>query len=59
MHVAAGIAGIIGLGLAVFAFVALRDREIAPSESEPICVEPTMLDEPVLNPLAKLARECF
>jgi DHA2 family multidrug resistance protein-like MFS transporter len=59
MHVAAGIAGIIGLGLAVFAFVALRDREIAPSEPEPICVEPTMLDKPVLNPLAKPARECF
>ena len=59
MHVAAGIAGVIGLGLAVFAFVSLRDRETAPSEPEPICVEPTMLDEPVLNPLAKPARECF
>ncbi len=59
MHVAAGIAGVIGLGLAVFAFVSLRDREMAPAEPEPICVEPTMLDEPVLNPLAKPARECF
>ena len=59
MHVAAAIAGVIGLGLAVFALVSLRDREMAPAEPEPLCVEPTMLDETVLNPLAKPARECF
>jgi hypothetical protein len=29
------------------------------SEDEPTCVEPTMIDEPVLVPLAKPARECF
>ena len=59
MHVAAAIAGVIGLGLAAFAFVTLRDREAVRSENEPTCVEPTMLDQPVLNPVAKPARECF
>jgi DHA2 family multidrug resistance protein-like MFS transporter len=59
MHVAALIAGVIGLGLAAFAFVTLRGREMEGSEDEPTCVEPTMIDEPVLVPLAKPARECF
>jgi DHA2 family multidrug resistance protein-like MFS transporter len=59
MHVAAGIAGVIGLGLAAFAFATLRDHGTEREASEPTCVEPTTLDEPVLNPLAKPARECF
>jgi MFS transporter, DHA2 family, multidrug resistance protein len=58
MHVAALIAGVIGLGLAAFAYVTLHDRQTA-AETEPVCVEPTMLDQPVLNPVAKPARECF
>ncbi len=59
MHVAAAIAAMTGLGLAAFAFVTLRDRGIERSETEPVCVEPTMIDEPVLVPLGKPARECF
>jgi hypothetical protein len=59
MHVAAAIAGAVGLGLAAFSFVTLRDREMEPSGTEPVCVEPTMIDQPVLTPLAKPARECF
>ncbi len=59
MHVAAAIAGVIGLGLAAFAYVTLRERESERSASEPTCVEPTMIDQPVLTPLAKPARECF
>jgi DHA2 family multidrug resistance protein-like MFS transporter len=59
MHVAAAIAGVIGLGLAAFAYVSLRDRGTERSADEPTCVEPTMVDQPVLSPLAKPARECF
>jgi MFS transporter, DHA2 family, multidrug resistance protein len=59
MHVAAAIAGVIGLGLAAFAYITLRERGTERSASEPTCVEPTMIDEPVLTPLAKPARECF
>jgi DHA2 family multidrug resistance protein-like MFS transporter len=59
MHVAAAIAGVIGLGLAAFAYISLRERGTERSASEPTCVEPTMMDQPVLNPLAKPARECF
>jgi len=59
MHVAAAIAGVIGLGLAAFAFVTLRDRGTERPATDPTCVEPTMIDEPVLSPLAKPARECF
>jgi DHA2 family multidrug resistance protein-like MFS transporter len=59
MHVAATIAGVIGLGLAAFAYISLRDRPSERDASEPTCVEPTMIDEPVLSPLAKPARECF
>ena len=59
MHVAAAIAGVIGLGLAAFAYVTLRERVTERSATEPACVEPTMMDQPVLNPLAKPARECF
>jgi DHA2 family multidrug resistance protein-like MFS transporter len=59
MHVAAAIAGVIGLGLAAFAYVSLRERGTERSATEPTCVEPTMVDEPVLTPLAKPSRECF
>ena len=59
MHVAAAIAGVIGLGLAAFAYVTLRERVSERSATEPTCVEPTMMDQAVLNPLAKPARECF
>jgi DHA2 family multidrug resistance protein-like MFS transporter len=59
MHVAAAIAGVIGLGLAAFAFVTLSERRTEGSATEPTCVEPTMIDKPVLSPLAKPARECF
>jgi DHA2 family multidrug resistance protein-like MFS transporter len=59
MHVAAAIAGVIGLGLAAFAYITLRERGTERSASEPTCVEPTMIDQPVLTPLAKPARECF
>ena len=59
MHVAAAIAGVIGLGLAAFAYVTLRERASGRSATEPLCVEPTMADQPVLTPLAKPARECF
>jgi MFS transporter, DHA2 family, multidrug resistance protein len=59
MHVAAVIAGVIGLALATFAFITLRESGTERSATEPICVEPTMVDEPVLTPLAKPARECF
>jgi DHA2 family multidrug resistance protein-like MFS transporter len=59
MHVAAAIAAVTGLGLAAFAFVTLRDRGIERSETEPVCVEPTMIDQPVLVPVGKPARECF
>jgi hypothetical protein len=59
MHVAAAIAAVTGLGLAAFAFATLRDRETERSATEPVCVEPTMIDQPVLVPMAKPARECF
>jgi DHA2 family multidrug resistance protein-like MFS transporter len=59
MHVAAAIAGVIGLGLAAFAYISLREQASERSASEPTCIEPTMIDQPVLNPLAKPARECF
>ena len=59
MHVAAAIAGVIGLGLAAFAYITLRERGTERSATEPTCVEPTMMDQAVLNPLAKPARECF
>ena len=59
MHVAAAIAAVIGLGLAAFAYITLRERGTERSATEPVCVEPTMIDQPVLNPLAKPARECF
>jgi DHA2 family multidrug resistance protein-like MFS transporter len=59
MHVAAAIAGVIGLGLAAFAYITLRERGTERSATEPVCVEPTMIDQPVLTPLAKPARECF
>jgi MFS transporter, DHA2 family, multidrug resistance protein len=59
MHVAAAIAGVIGLGLAAFAYITLRERGTERSASEPTCVEPTMIDQPVLNPVGKPARECF
>ena len=59
MHVAAAIAAVTGLGLAAFAFVTLRDRGTERSASEPVCVEPTTMDRPVLVPVAKPSRECF
>jgi DHA2 family multidrug resistance protein-like MFS transporter len=59
MHVAAAIAGVIGLGLATFAYVTLRDRGTERSATDPVCVEPTMIDQPVLTPVGKPARECF
>jgi MFS transporter, DHA2 family, multidrug resistance protein len=59
MHVAAAIAGVVGLGLAAFAFVTLRDRGTERAATEPTCVEPTMIDQPVLVPVGKPARECF
>ena len=59
MHVAAAIAAVIGLGLAAFAYITLRDRTTERSATESVCVEPTMIDQTVLNPLAKPARECF
>jgi MFS transporter, DHA2 family, multidrug resistance protein len=59
MHVAAAIAAVVGVGLAIFAYVTLRERGTERSETEPTCVEPTMVDHPVLTPLAKPARECF
>ena len=59
MHVAAAIAAVTGLGLAAFAFVTLRDRGTERSATEPVCVEPTMIDQPVLVPVGKPARECF
>jgi DHA2 family multidrug resistance protein-like MFS transporter len=59
MHVAAGIAGVIGLGLSAFAFATLREHGTTREAEEPTCIEPTTIDEPVLNPLAKPARECF
>jgi DHA2 family multidrug resistance protein-like MFS transporter len=59
MHVAAIIAGVIGLGLAAFAYLTLREHAAKRSPSEPTCVEPTMVDEAVLNPIRKPARECF
>jgi hypothetical protein len=59
MHVAAAIAAVTGLGLAAFAFVTLRDRGTERAASEPICVEPTTMDRPVLVPVAKPSRECF
>ena len=46
MHVAAAIAGVIGLGLAAFAYVTLRDRGTERSATDPVCVEPTMIDQP-------------
>ena len=59
MHVAAAIAGVIGLGLAAFAYVTLRERGTERSATDPVCVEPTMIDQPVLTPVGKPARECF
>jgi MFS transporter, DHA2 family, multidrug resistance protein len=59
MHVAGAIAAVTGLGLAAFAFVTLRDRGTERSATEPVCVEPTMIDQPVLVPVGKPARECF
>ncbi len=59
MHVAAAIAGVIGLGLAAFAYITLGERASERPASEPVCVEPTMIDQPVLNPVGKPARECF
>jgi DHA2 family multidrug resistance protein-like MFS transporter len=59
MHVAAAIAGVIGLGLAAFAYITLRERGTERSETHPVCVEPTMIDQPVLTPMGKPARECF
>ena len=56
---AAAIAAVVAVGLAVFAYITLRERGTERSETEPTCVEPTMIDQPVLNPLAKPARECF
>jgi MFS transporter, DHA2 family, multidrug resistance protein len=59
MHVAAAIAAVTGLGLAAFAYVTLRDEASERSATEPTCVEPTMMDQPVLVPVAKPSRECF
>jgi DHA2 family multidrug resistance protein-like MFS transporter len=59
MHVAAAIAGVVGVGLAAFAYITLRERGTERSATEPTCVEPTMIDQPVLSPVAKPARECF
>jgi MFS transporter, DHA2 family, multidrug resistance protein len=59
MHVAAAIAAVVGLALAAFAYVTLRDQPSERSATEPTCVEPTTIDQPLLNPLAKPARECF
>jgi len=59
MHVAAAIAAVVGIGLAIFAYVTLRDRGTERSATEPVCVEPTMIDQPVLTPVSKPARECF
>jgi MFS transporter, DHA2 family, multidrug resistance protein len=59
MHVAAAIAAVTGLALAAFAYVTLRDQGTERSATEPVCVEPTTIDQPVLAPLAKPARECF
>ena len=59
MHLVAAIVAVVGVGLAIFAYVTLRERGTERSETEPTCVEPTMIDQPVLTPLAKPARECF
>ena len=59
MNVAAAIAGVIGLGLAAFAYVTLRERGTERVATDPVCVEPTMIDQPVLTPMGKPARECF
>jgi DHA2 family multidrug resistance protein-like MFS transporter len=59
MHVAAAIAGVIGLGLAAFSYVTLRERGTERSATDPTCAEPTMVDQPNLNPVGKPARECF
>jgi DHA2 family multidrug resistance protein-like MFS transporter len=59
MHVAGAIAGVIGLGLAAFAYITLRERGTERSPTDPTCVEPTMIDQPVLTPMGKPARECF
>jgi hypothetical protein len=45
--------------LAAFAYVTLRDEASERSATEPTCVEPTMMDQPVLVPVAKPSRECF
>ena len=54
MHVAAAIAAVVGLGLALFAFVTLRGLGARPSDAEPETTErpPMMLAQ-------KPARECF
>jgi len=59
MHVAAAIAAVVGIGLAIFAYFTLRERGTERSATEPVCVEPTMIDQPVLVPVGKPARECF
>jgi DHA2 family multidrug resistance protein-like MFS transporter len=54
MHVAAGIAAVVGLGLAIFAFVSLREVGAAAPAAEP---EPVQRRSRRLAP--KPARECF
>jgi hypothetical protein len=53
------ISAVVGIGLAVFAFLSLRERATAPSPGEPDVVEPTEIGKPVPVPVAKPARECF
>ena len=54
MHVAAAIAAVVGLGLALFALVALRSRGAEPSAPEPEATE-----RPRMALAQKPARECF
>ena len=54
MHVAATIAAVVGLALATFAFLALRDEPAAQPTAEP-----ESIDEQGLRLAPKPARECF
>ena len=56
MHLAAAIAAVVGFGLAIFAFVTLRDREVQPA-AEPE-IEPEV-PSPAPAHVPKPARECF
>jgi DHA2 family multidrug resistance protein-like MFS transporter len=56
MHVAAAIAALVGLGLAIFAFVALRDQHVA---EEPTAEPGSIAEGPAPRLVPKPARECF